>query len=46
MFLEDLYFVRFCDEIMWKVKKYPRKHQQGGDLENRAIHMKKIHIKS
>ena len=30
-FFEDLYFVRFCDEINFlDLKKSPKKHQQGG----------------
>jgi hypothetical protein len=42
-FLEDLYFVRFCDEINFeKSKKSPRKHQQGGTLEDSYSHEKFI----
>jgi hypothetical protein len=34
-FFEDLYFVGFCDEINFEnSKKSPRKHQQGGKLED------------
>jgi hypothetical protein len=34
-FFEDLYFVGFCDEINFEnSKKSPRKHQQGGMLED------------
>jgi hypothetical protein len=34
-FFEDLYFVGFCDEINFEnPKKCPRKHQQGGKLED------------
>jgi hypothetical protein len=40
---EVLYFVRFCDEINFeKVKKSPRKHQQGGNLEDSYSHEKLI----
>ena len=43
MFFEDLYFVRFCDEINFeKSKKSPRKHQQGGNLEDSYSHEKFI----
>ncbi len=42
-FFEDLYFVRFCDEINFeKSKKSPRKHQQGGSLEDSYSHEKFI----
>jgi hypothetical protein len=40
-FFEDLYFVCFCDEINFeKSKKSPRKHQQGGILEDSYSHEK------
>ncbi len=43
MFFEDLYFVRFCDEINFvKSKKSTRKHQQGGNLEDSYSHEKCI----
>jgi hypothetical protein len=42
-FFEDLCFVRFCDEINFeKAKKSPRKHQQGGILEDSYSHEKII----
>jgi hypothetical protein len=42
-FFEDLYFVRICDEINFeKSKKSPRKHQQGGSLEDSYSHEKFI----
>ena len=42
-FFEDLRFVRFCDEINFEnLKKSPRKHQQGGILENSYSHEKSI----
>jgi hypothetical protein len=42
-FFEDLHFVRFCDEINFeKSKKSPRKHQQGGNLEDSYSHEKFI----
>jgi len=42
-FFEDLYFVRFCDEINFeKSKKSPKKHQQGGTLEDSYSHEKFI----
>jgi hypothetical protein len=35
MFFEDLYYVGVCDEINFeKWKKSPRKHQQGGALDD------------
>ncbi len=35
-FFEDLYFVRFCEEISFeKLKKSSRKHQKGGNLGDR-----------
>ncbi len=40
-FFEDLYFVGFCDEINFEnPKKCPRKHQQGGKLEDSYSHEK------
>jgi hypothetical protein len=36
-FFEDLYFVGFCEE---NPKKCPRKHQQGGKLEDSYSHEK------
>ncbi len=43
VFFEDLYFVRFCDEINFEnSKKSPRKHQQGGSLEDGFSHEKFI----
>jgi hypothetical protein len=37
-FLEDLCFVRFCNEINFEnLKKSPRKHQQGGNLEDKLF---------
>jgi len=43
MIFEDLYFVRFCDEInLEKSKKSPRKHQQGGNLGDSYSHEKCI----
>jgi hypothetical protein len=40
-FLKDLYFVGFCDEINFEnPKKCPRKHQQGGKLEDSYFHEK------
>jgi hypothetical protein len=40
-FFEDLYFVGFCDEINFKKpQKCPRKHQQGGKLEDSYSHEK------
>ncbi len=34
-FFENLCFVRFCDEINFEnLKKSPRKHQEGGILED------------
>jgi hypothetical protein len=40
---EDLYFVRICDEINFeKSKKSPKKHQQGGSLEDSYSHEKFI----
>jgi hypothetical protein len=42
-FFEDLYFVKFCDEINFeKSKKSPRKHQQGGKLGDSYSHEKFI----
>ncbi len=42
-FFEDLYFARFCDEINFQnLKKSPRKHQQGGKLEDSYSHKKFI----
>ncbi len=42
-FFEDLYFARFCDEIKFQtLKKFPRKHQQGGKLEDSYSHEKFI----
>jgi hypothetical protein len=42
-FFEDLCFVRFCDEINFKkFKKSPRKHQEGGILEDSYSHEKFI----
>jgi hypothetical protein len=44
-FFEDLYFVRFCDEINFeKSKKSPRKHQEGGHLEDSYSHEKSSKI--
>jgi hypothetical protein len=38
-FFEDLYFVRFWDEIkIQNSKKSPRKHQQGGNLQDSYSH--------
>jgi hypothetical protein len=38
-FFEDLYFVRFCDEINFeKLKKSSRKHQKGGNLGDKDNH--------
>ncbi len=35
MFFEDLYFVRFCDEINFENLNWsPKKHQQGGNLKD------------
>jgi hypothetical protein len=35
MFFEDLYLVRFCDEINFeKLNKSPKKHQQGGNWQD------------
>ncbi len=43
MIFEDLYFVRFCDEINFlKWKKSPKKHWQGGHLEDSYSHEKFI----
>ncbi len=43
MFLEDLYFVKFCDEINFqKLKLSPRKLQQGGNLQDSYSHEKVI----
>jgi hypothetical protein len=40
-FFEELYFVGFCDEINFEnPKKCPRKHQQGGKLEDSYSHKK------
>jgi hypothetical protein len=42
-FFEDLCFVRFCDEIKFEnLKKSPRKHQEGGILEDSYSHEKFI----
>jgi hypothetical protein len=42
-FFEDFYFVRFCDEINFEnLKKSPRKHQQGVNLEDSYSHEKFI----
>jgi hypothetical protein len=42
-FFEDLCFVRFCDEINFEnFKKSPRKHQEGGILEDSYSHEKFI----
>jgi hypothetical protein len=36
MFFDNLYFVRFCDEINFEnLNKCPKKHQQGGNLKGR-----------
>ncbi len=43
VFFEDIYFVRFCDEINYEdSKKSPKKHQQGGSLEDSYSHEKFI----
>jgi hypothetical protein len=39
-FFEDLCFVRFCDEINFE--KSPRKHLEGGILEDSYSHEKFI----
>ena len=40
-FFEDLYSVGFCDEINFKnLQNCPRKHQQGGKLEDSYTHEK------
>jgi hypothetical protein len=40
---KDLYFVTFCDEINFEnLIKSPRKHQQGGNLEDSYSHEKFI----
>jgi hypothetical protein len=42
-FFEDLCFVRFYDEINFEnLKKSPRKHQEGGILEDSYSHEKFI----
>jgi hypothetical protein len=42
-FFKDLCFVTFCDEINFEIlKKCPRKHQEGGILENSYSHGKFI----
>jgi hypothetical protein len=34
-FLKDLYFVKFCNEINFaNLRKSPKKHQQGGILQD------------
>jgi hypothetical protein len=39
MFFEDFYFVKFCDEIIsLNLKQSPRKHQQGGILQDSYLH--------
>ncbi len=43
MFFGDLYFVQFCDEIKFeKLELSPRKHQQGGILQDSYSHEKFI----
>ncbi len=43
VFFKDLYFVAFCDQINFEnSKKSPRKHQQGGILEDSYSHEKFI----
>ena len=42
-FFKDLCFVTFCDEINFEnLKKSPRKHQEGGILEDSYSHEKFI----
>ncbi len=39
MFFEDLDFLTFCDEINFEnFKKSPRKHQEGGNLQDSYSH--------
>ncbi len=38
-FFKDLYFIRFSDEINFEnLKKYPRKNQQGSQLQDSYFH--------